>query len=105
MPQSTPSGFDPYGVDPVTIVIAITAAIATLTVRYFRNVKPAATRRRIANDFLNGSVIFPFLLLVFSVFSNRTFEYIKDSKLAVALAGGVGITFVIGELILACSSD
>lgn len=99
------SGFDPFGVDPVTIFVAILASSFTLTVRYFRDVKPIATRRRVINDFLNGSVIYPFLLLIVSVASTRVFDYIKDAKLAIALAGTVGVIFVIGELVLACSHE
>jgi uncharacterized membrane protein (DUF373 family) len=97
--------FDPWSVDSVTIAIAIVAAALVAFVRYMRGIRPAVTRRRVINDFLNASVIYPFMLLVFSVASTHVFNYLKDSRIALGLAGGVGIIFVVGELIVAASPE
>jgi hypothetical protein len=74
-------------------------------VRYMRGIHPAVTRRRLMNDLLNASVIYPFLLLVSAVANPNVFNYLKDSRLVVSLAGGVGLIFVVGELIASASPE
>jgi hypothetical protein len=56
------------------------------------------------NDLLNGSVIYPFALLVVSVGNTNVFNYLKDSRVSLALAGLVGIIFVVGELAASVSA-
>jgi hypothetical protein len=92
-------------VDTVTIIIAIVATVLTTGVRYKRGIPNYATRRRIIVDVLNGSVIYPFALLIFSVFNPTIFKYLETSRLSVGLAGIVGVIFVIGELALSCSPE
>jgi hypothetical protein len=91
------------GVDAITIVIAILATGLTSAARWLRGVKPIISRRRITNDLLNGSVIYPFVLLVVSVGNINVFNYLKDSRVSLALAGLVGIIFVVGELMASVS--
>jgi len=107
MPQSQADDlvFNPLGVDSVTIAVAILLAVVVVICRCIRGIKPAVTRRRAINDFLNGSVIYPFALLVMSVASTSVFNYLKDSRIALGLAGCVGIIFVAGELIASASPE
>ena len=100
MPQTPVGVFDPWGVDSVTIGIAILAALTTALVRWKRGATPAFSRRRLINDFLNGSVLYPFLLLVVSVTNSGVFQHLRESRISLGLAGCVGIFFVVGELIL-----
>ena len=79
--------------------------VITTAVRFCRGVRPATTRRKIINDFLNGSVIYPFALLIWSVPNSQTFEYLKASRISLGLAGFVGITFVLGELLVASGPE
>jgi len=92
-----------YSADAVTIVIAIFCAAITSAVRMYRFI--STDRRKIIVDLLNGSVLYPFFLLIISVGNEDIFKYVGNSKLSVALAGIVGIVFVAGELILSCSPD
>ena len=100
-----PAAFDPWGVDAITMGIAILAAIITSGIRWFRNIQPILTRRRVTTDVLNGSVIYPFSLLVVSVANTSVFTYLKDSRISLALAGCVGIVFIAGELISSIVHD
>lgn len=105
MPHTPAAVFDPWGVDSVTILLAIITAAITALVRWKRDVKPAVTRRRLINDFLNASVVYPFFLLVVSVPDSDVFNYLKESRIALGLAGCVGIIFVVGELIVATAPE
>lgn len=95
----TPVVFDPWGVDSVTIFVALVAVGLLAIIRYCRGNLPVFSRRRVITDFLHGSVIYPFCLLVVSVPDREIFNYLKESRLVVGLAGAVGIFFVLGELI------
>lgn len=66
--------------DTITIVIAIIATVITTAVRYKRGISNYATRRRIIIDVLNGSVIYPFALLIFSVVNPTVFQIFGDIK-------------------------
>jgi hypothetical protein len=103
--MAEPAVFDPLSVDSVTIGIAIIASVVVGVVRWKRGLAPAITRRRLINDFLNGSVIYPFLLLVVSVPDSTVFAYLRDSRIALGLAGCVGLIFVVGELIASGSPE
>ncbi len=105
MPHAPIGVFDPWGVDSVTVGIAILAALMTALVRWWRGLVPAFSRRRVINDFLNGSVLYPFLLLVVSVTNSNVFGYLRESRISLGLAGCVEIVFVVGELILSASPD
>jgi hypothetical protein len=102
--SNTPA-FDLWGVDSITIIVAIIATIITSLVRWGRAVEPVFTRRKLITDFLNGCMIYPFFLLILSVPDFRVFEYLKTSRASVGMAGCVGIVFVIGELIASTSHD
>jgi hypothetical protein len=96
---------DLWSADSITLAIAILGAALVVLIRYMRGIRPAVTRRRLMNDFLNASVIYPFLLLVSAVVNPNVFNYLKESRLVVSLAGGVGLIFVVGELIASASPE
>jgi uncharacterized membrane protein (DUF373 family) len=96
---------DIWSIDSVTLLLAIISAGVTAGIRLWRGIAPAVTRRKIIVDFLNGSVVYPFVLLVFSVVNSGVFKYIETSKISVGLAGVVGIIFIAGELLISCSPE
>jgi hypothetical protein len=102
-PSVTSTLFDFWGIDSVTIIVALVAMILLACVRRWHGISPVFTRRRIINDFLHAGVIYPFVLLVVSVPDSGVFEYLKGSRLVVGLAGVVGVIFVVGELIASSS--
>jgi hypothetical protein len=105
MAASASRVFDLWGVDSITLLVAIIATAIMAMVRWSRTVNPVFTRRKLIADFLNGSVIYPFCLLIVSVPDQSVFEYLKASRISIGLAGGVGIVFVIGELIASSSHE
>jgi len=101
------TGFAPdlFGIDAVTLIVAMLSAAVTTIVRWLRKVYPVATRRKIIVDLLNGSVVYPFLILIYSAVNGAALKYIESSRFSVTLAGVVGLVFVVGELLLSCSHD
>jgi hypothetical protein len=101
------SGFAPdlFGADAITLIVAIVSTVVTTGVRWARRITPITTRRKIIVDLLTGSVIYPFIVLMYSSFNGAAFKYIEGSKFSVALAGAVGLVFVVGELLLSCSHE
>jgi hypothetical protein len=97
--------FDPKGPDWITLSIAALAMLLVAIVRWWRGIQPYMTRRRAINDFLHASALFPFALLFLSSMSSTVFGYVQSSTLSLGLAGGVGLIFVIGELIASGSRD
>ena len=59
--------------------------------------KPLFNRRNCIFDFLNGTTLIAFSLLVATAFSNRFLYLALQSKLSIAIAGAVGLIFVCGE--------
>jgi hypothetical protein len=103
MTPQAPAVFDPWGVDSVTLFVAILVAGILAGVRWYRSINPVLTRQRVISDFLNASVLYPFFLLIICVPHSVVFEYLKGSRLTVGLAGGVGIIYVLGELVRGAS--
>jgi hypothetical protein len=91
--------------DSITLAIAILGAALVAFIRYRRGIEPPVTRRRLMTDFLNASVIYPFLVLVSAVINPNVFNYLKESRLMVSLAGATGLIFVVGELIASASPE
>jgi hypothetical protein len=96
---------DLLGVDAITLMTAVVTSLGATVVRWARRIQPAATRRKLVLDMLNGSVIYPFLLLIYCVFDHAAFKYLEPTSLSVGLAGVVGMVFVLGELSLSCSPE
>ena len=62
--------------------------------------KPYFTREYAILDLLNGVTIVPFVLMIGSVFSTKlTQELMTSAKITLGIAGGVGLIFVLGELL------
>jgi len=84
----------------------VTLAVATICI-FVRPVKrkwigalPCFTLRDCIVDCLNGSTLVPFALLIASVMSSEILEEaLKANKISMALAGIIGILFIIRELI------
>jgi hypothetical protein len=90
---------DPWGIDSVTLGVGLIAVMLLATIRWICKSEPVFSRRRVITDFLHGSVIYPFALLMVSVPDIQIFDHLRNSRLVLGLAGGVGIFFVVGELI------
>jgi hypothetical protein len=92
-------GMDGNYADMATIVIAVIAVLIRPIRRRYRGLKADFTLRDSVIDFLNGTVIVPFLLLVFSVFSSAVLqEALKANKVAMAAGGVIGLLFIFREL-------
>jgi hypothetical protein len=92
--------FSPQLIDAITLSTGFLAVVAKFGWRYFTRQKPFITARTAVIDFLNGSVIFPFVLLLTAVFSTEIKELLlQASPVTLSLAGGIGLMFVLGELI------
>lgn len=67
---------------------------------FFKNqLKSLFNRRDCIFDFLNGTTLIAFGLLVATAFSNRFLYLALQSKLSIAIAGAVGLIFVCGEFL------
>jgi hypothetical protein len=87
-------------IDAITLATGFLAVVAKLIWRYLSGRRPIFIVQMMTVDFLNGSVIFPFVLLISSVFSSEIRGLLlQTSPLSLALAGGIGLMFVLEELI------
>jgi hypothetical protein len=88
------------GVDGVTLLVAISLVPFKIFVRWLRGIKPISTTRKCGVDFLNGTAVVPFALMLGSVVSRDIFELLAQTNMAFfGIAGGIGMLFVIGELV------
>jgi hypothetical protein len=69
--------------------------------RFKQNTKPVNISEKLdcIFDFLNGTTLIAFGLLVATAFSNRFLHLALQSKLSIAIAGAVGLIFVCGEFL------
>jgi hypothetical protein len=86
-------------VDIVTLCVGTVAVFVRPVRRGWKGLKPAFTRRACVVDFLNGATLVPFLLLIGSVISSELLQEALKAKLSMGLAGGVGVFFILGELL------
>jgi uncharacterized membrane protein YdcZ (DUF606 family) len=85
--------------DIATIIVALLAVFIKPTKRRWSNQLPAFNFRDAVVDFLNGTVIVPFLLLIGSVFSKHILaEALATNKVALAYGGVIGLFFIFREL-------
>lgn len=97
-----PPALDGSAVDIWTICIAVGAMFIRPVKRLFSYTRPCFTYRDCVTDFLNGSTLVPFLLLVGSVMSSALLEEaLRTNKMFMALAGVIGVLFGLRELISA----
>jgi hypothetical protein len=86
-------------IDSLTVGLALGIVAAKVITRWKRSKTPIASVGLCGVDFLHGSVVLPFVMMVGAVFNHTVYEYLKSaSPGTTALAGGIGLFFVIGEL-------
>ena len=91
--------FNAGAAEAATIGLALVIVVLKIVLRWYRKITPIMRVDRCTIDLLNGGVVFPFLMMIGAVFSTPVFEYLKAaSPGTTALAGGVGLFFVLGEL-------
>ena len=84
-------------VDAVTIAVGIVVTALKAVWRTLDGRPP--TFSAIGTDFLNATVLVPFLLMIGAVFSNALLQYLRSaSPVTTAIAGGIGLLFVVNEL-------
>lgn len=90
---------DGHAVDIWTLGIAFVVMMIRPVRRMCTGRKPYFTRLAAMVDFMNGVVIIPFLLLIFAAISQTLLEeVIKTNKIFLAVAGVIGLIFVLGEV-------
>jgi hypothetical protein len=88
------------GVDGVTLLVAVLTIPTKIAFRWLRGIAPISTTRKCGVDFLNGTAIVPFMLMLGSTASRDVFDLLTQTNMAfVGIAGGIGIVFVMGELL------
>ena len=80
-------------VEALTILLGFASSL----IRYLMQGRDIQTGEAIS-AFLNGSSSVPFGVLAFAPFSPPWYEIALSSKGSLALAGGVGLFFIIGEI-------
>lgn len=86
-----------FGADAFTVVVAAMCVVLRCCQLAYKG--KSITRDECSNALLNGASLFPFILIFFAAFSTKVFEAAAASKLSLALAGGVGFLFVMGEVL------
>jgi nitrate/nitrite transporter NarK len=103
--MTLPPTFFQLSFDAWTMIVAIVVVGLTSLIRLLRGIRPIVTKEKATTDFLNGSVVVPFLVLIFSVFDTNLLDWIQSAKVTLGLSGGVGFIFVSGELLRSCSFE
>jgi uncharacterized membrane protein len=90
--------FDGNPFDMATIGIAFFGCFIRPTKRAFKKKVACFTYRDMVVDFLNGTIIVPFFLLVGAAFSSTLLEEaLKTNKLFLAVGGVIALLFVFKE--------
>lgn len=85
-------------VDAATVGVGIAVALSKTAWRYLRK-SGEISLSQMGTDFLNGTVIPPFVLMIGAVFSMRALEYQRTaSPVSMSIAGAIGLLFVLNEL-------
>ena len=90
-------GLDGNLVDIFAIVFGGVCVFIRPVKRYLNNKKPFFSRNNCIFDFLNGTTLIAFGFLIATVFSNHFLFLVLQAKLSIAVAGVVGIIFLLGE--------
>lgn len=85
------------GAEAVAFLVALLCALIRLAQNLWH--KSKTTSKDLVFSVLNGASIIPFCLLVAGLFSQSMLDMAISSKLSMALAGLVGLLFVLGEVI------
>lgn len=85
------------GAEGITFLVALICAV----VRFFQNCwhRTKTTSQDLVFAVLNGASIFPFCLMMGGLFLPSWLDLAVNSKLSMAIAGFVGLLFVLGEVI------
>lgn len=84
-------------VDAATIGCGLAIVLGKVGLRLFNGGRPSVATCGV--DFLNGTVVVPFGLMLGSVFSTTVHQSLQQSSpLMISVAGGIGLFFVLGEL-------
>ena len=97
--------------DAITVFIGLLCVAAKVAFRWALSYSPAFKASRASADFLNGCVVFPFIALailpivaalapiIAAPWLVSFVDMLRMSNIgSIALAGGVGLFFVLGEL-------
>ena len=88
---------NPY--DMATILVAVLIFLIKPIKRLCAKLVPCFTVRDIVLDFLSGTVIVSFLLLIGSTFSQHFLEEaLKSNKIFFSVGGFIGLIFVLREV-------
>ncbi len=90
-------GFDGNLVDTCAVIFGGVCVFVRPMQRYLNNKKLYFSRNDCIFDFLNGTSLLAFGLLTATVFSNHFLYMVLQAKLSIAVAGVVGIIFLLGE--------
>lgn len=85
------------GADPVSIVVAAFCVMLRCLELWTKG--RDITSEQCASALLNGASVFPFILMFCAAFSPKLLEIAGAAQLSLALAGGVGLVFVLGEVL------
>jgi len=93
--------FDGNVVDLLSLAVGALCMLIRPFKRFFlkTQTKFLFNRRDCIFDFLNGTTLIAFGLLVATAFSNRFLYLALQSKFSIAIAGAVGLIFVCGEFL------
>jgi hypothetical protein len=87
------------GVDGFTLGVGIAIVASKVVLRWIKGHRPVASQRSCGVDFLNGTAVVPFVLMIGSVISPTLFEFLQQTNMVfMGIAGGIGLLFVLGEL-------
>lgn len=90
--------FDGNPMDMATLLVAAMTCFIRPVKRAFKKNGDCFDFRDIVIDFMNGTVIIPFCLLVGTAFSKAILEEaLKSNKLFLAIGGVIGLLFVLRE--------
>jgi hypothetical protein len=86
-------------VDAATVIVGAGVVVTKVFLRKGRPPPDQNSVGKSGADFLNGSLIVPFFTMLLAVGIPPIHQYLMTtSAVSIALAGGIGIIFVIGEL-------
>jgi len=97
-------------VSAAAVIIGSVSALVRPTRRWVRKRSNAIDGRcwqsqKVALDFINGSTVVPFTCLVASAFYPGILPLVVANKATMAIAGAIGLIFVVGEILTAGRDD
>jgi len=90
-------GFDGNLVDVCAVIFGGVCIFIKPVKRFLNGKKPYFSRNNCIFDFLNGTTLIAFALLIATLFSDHFLYMVLQAKLSIAVAGVVGIIFLLGE--------